>query len=237
LWLLTLSETHVKESENIDDIYKISGYNFESRKRSNGIGGGVAVYVHEDVNYIRRFDLESSDLENIVIEIVLNKSTNIIIATHYRPPNSSKYLLKTFSESFEKSLSFYCRESKEVILLGDMNVDYLIRKDNADIKSIIVQNGLTQIIKEPTRTTSESKTLIDIIATNKPENIISSDVINTNLSDHDLVACIRKINTKKFPKKTVTCRNYKFYDPNQMKSDFDKVNWIPVLTGVDNRKH
>ena len=132
--VLTLSETHVKENENIDDIYKISGYNFESRRRSNGIGGGVAVYIQEDVNYIRRFDLENSNLENIVIEIVLNKSTNIIIATHYRPPNSSKYLLKNFSESFEKSLSSYCCDSKEIILLGDINVNYSVFQKNGNKK-------------------------------------------------------------------------------------------------------
>lgn len=103
-------------------------------------------------------------------------------------------------------------------------------KHNKDIKSIIHQNGLTQVIKKPTRITKDSKTLIDIIATNHPGNITTSDVIATSLSDHDLVACVRKLNNKKYPKKTNHCRNYQTYDAEKMRKDFENVNWIPVLT-------
>ena len=228
--ILTLSETHIKKSENVDNLYAIPGYNFESRNRSTGFGGGVAVYIRETLNYIRRFDLESSELENIVIEIVINNSKNILLSTYYRPPNTLKYLHKNFNELFEQSLISYCSESKETIVLGDMNTDYLKRNDNVNVKSIINRNGFTQIIDKPTRITEQSKTLIDIIATNRPENIVKSDVIATSLSDHDLVACVRKLNNRKFPKKTVRCRNYRTYDPEQMKSDLKNVNWNSVTT-------
>ena len=211
-------------------MYKISGYNFESRIRNSGKGGGVGVYIKENISYIRRKDLENENIENIVIEIIIKESKNVLIATHYRPPNSSKHLSRNFNDIFNESLSLYCSESKEVMLLGDLNVDYLKKNDNRDLKTIIHQNGFTQIIKEPTRITKDSKTLIDIIATNYPANIVSSCVTATSLSDHDLVACVRKINNKKFPAKTTHCRNYRKYDPELMKQDFASVNWIPVIT-------
>ena len=41
------------------------------------------------------------------------------------------------NELLTESLELMCSESKEVIVLGDMNVDYLKRNENKDIKSII----------------------------------------------------------------------------------------------------
>ena len=209
------------------------GYNFESRPRNSGKGGGVGVYVKKNVSYIRRKDLENENIENIVIEIIIKESKNVLIATHYRPPNSSKHLCEKFNDIFNESLSLYCSESKETILLGDLNADYLKKSDNKELKTIIHQNGFTQIIKNPTRITKDSKTLIDIIATNYPVHIVSSCVTATSLSDHDLVACVRKINNKKFPEKTTHCRNYRNYDPGLMEQDFASVNWIPVMTATN----
>ena len=136
----------------------MSGYNFEKRNRSVGKGGGVAIYIKDNINYIRRTDLENNKLENIVIEIIINKSKNVLITTYYRPPNTSKYLTTNYNEHFEESLSLYCSESKEIILLGDLNVDYLKPRDNKEIKAILQQKGFTQIIKEATRITKDSKT-------------------------------------------------------------------------------
>ena len=231
--VLTLSETHIASNESNENLYKLSGYNFESRPRNSGKGGGVGVYVKENVSYIRRKDLENENIENIVIEIIIKESKNVLIATHYRPPNSSKHLCEKFNDIFNESLSLYCSESKETILLGDLNADYLKKSDNKELKTIIHQNGFTQIIKNPTRITKDSKTLIDIIATNYPVNIVSSCVTATSLSDHDLVACVRKINNKKFPEKTTHCRNYRNYDPGLMEQDFASVNWIPVMTATN----
>ena len=153
--VLTLSETHITASQSNDKLYAISGYNFEKRDGTVGKGGGVAVYIKNTVNYVRRTDLESEKLENIVIEITLTTSKNVLINTHYRPPQGSNYLQKNYNELFAESLELVCSETKEVILLGDMNVDYLKRNDNKDIKSIIAENGFTQVIKSPTRITKE----------------------------------------------------------------------------------
>ena len=165
-----------------------------------------------------------------MIEIIVNKSKNIVITTHYRPPNTSKYLPINHNELFSESLSLSSAESKEVILLGDLNANYLKPSDNKEIKAIIRHNGFTQIIKEATRLTKDTRTLIDIIATNNPASIAATGVIPTSISDHDLVACIRKLNHRKFPAKTVKCRNYASYDIESMNRDFERVNWLPVLT-------
>ena len=54
--------------------------------------------------------------------------------------------------------------------------------------------------------------LINIIATDRPSTVAKSTVISSSRSDHDLIACKRKLNHQKFSSKTIKCRNYKSYD-------------------------
>jgi len=56
-----------------------------------------------------------------------------------------------------------------------------------------------QTIKSPTRTTSHSETLIDVIYSNKPEILMSTNVLLCSLSDHDAIYYTRKMNNKKKP--------------------------------------
>ena len=93
-----------------------------------------------------------------------------------------------------------------------MNVNYLKPNENKEFKSIFFLNGFTQLITKPARTTKDSQTLIDIIATNSVENISSVDVIVKSLSDHDMIVCVRKMNFKRFLPKTIRCRDCKTYN-------------------------
>ena len=92
-------------------------------------------------------------------------------------------------------LSTAAAENKELILMGDLNFNFLKKSSDADIKSIIDVNGLKQMVKDPTRITRESSTLIDVIGcTNKLQSITRVDMIPACLSDHELIGCVRKLN-------------------------------------------
>ncbi len=51
---------------------------------------------------------------------------------------------------------------------------------------------LSQLVDEPTRVTETSSTLIDLILTNRPENILSTGVIHLGILDHSLIYAVRK---------------------------------------------
>ena len=91
-------------------------------------------------------------------------------------------------------LSTAAAENKELILMGDLNFNFIKKSSDADIQSIIDVNGLKQMVKDPTRITRESSTLIGVICTNKPQSITRDDVIPACLSDHELIGCVRKLN-------------------------------------------
>ena len=81
-------------------------------------------------------------------------------------------------------------KKQETILLGDLNVNFL-KQDNKDLKSILNIFGYKQMIKKPMRKADDSETLIDVILTNKPSNVVKTEVIPTSIGDHDVVGCAR----------------------------------------------
>ena len=104
-------------------------------------------------------------------------------------------------------LEIEVNENKETIITSDLNCNYLIKNDQKEIKDSINLNGFKQLIDQPTRTTSTSKTLIDIIATTHPNRIEKAIVEANSFSDHDLTGVIRKLNFTKFKPRKIYCHD------------------------------
>ena len=124
-------------------------------------------------------------------------------------------------------------EGKEIILMGDINCDFLKRNDHRNIKNILASYGLKQQIKDATRITPESSTLIDIIATTHPEHVKSSAVLGSPLSDHEIVAMIRKINCQRTKPRKIVSRNFSKYCPEAFQRDLLSVSWEDIQKQVN----
>ena len=61
--------------------------------------------------------------------------------------------------------------------------------------SLTALYNLDQLIKEPTRVTITSSSLIDLILTNQPNNISNSGV-DLGMSDHSLIYAVKNESTK-----------------------------------------
>ena len=80
--VLTLSETHLNSNiDNNNELYKIPGYVFVRRDRHEGIGGGVAVYIKETLNWNRRSDIEHKDVKSFWTEFIINKAKNVLMTS------------------------------------------------------------------------------------------------------------------------------------------------------------
>ena len=90
------------------------------------------------------------------------------------------------------------------------------------------------MIKEASRVTSDSKTLINLIAVNNLHNISSSGVINCSLSDHEIVYCAQKINWKRAPSLIRIFRNYVNYDSKRFCDELKDTNLIPERSSDEN---
>ena len=90
------------------------------------------------------------------------------------------------------------RLNKEVIIMGDFNINYLSNATNLNIKRSFNNLGLTQIIKTATRINEGSSTSVDVIFTNKAANVTNASSFPLSFSDHDMIGCMRKINIIKY---------------------------------------
>ena len=92
---------------------------------------------------------------------------------------------------------------------------------------------MTQVVNEPTRVTSESQTLLDIVCTYQPQNITSVKVVKSALTDHDMTAFVRKLNSLKFKPRTIKCRNYSKYCAARFNVEPSSVSWDNVCQDVN----
>ena len=89
-----------------------------------------------------------------------------------------------FFEHLERLIKQIDDENKEMYILGDLNCNLLGEKTLFNIPtnklySIYELYQLSQLIKEPTRVTMRSSSLIDHVVTNTPENISHYMVLYT----------------------------------------------------------
>ena len=80
--MIALTETWLKD-HNIE-LYGLEGYNAEHGIRPNRTGGGVSLFVQDNLEYFLRKDLiyQTDNIETLFIEInkkKLNKSKNVVI--------------------------------------------------------------------------------------------------------------------------------------------------------------
>ena len=107
------------------------------------------------------------DLEIYTAQLNIHYVKPILASSVYRPPDSKVELFGRL----DKFISKIEEKGKEFIITGDMNCDIFKPKDNntKHLKKICEDHHLTLVLAEPTRVTSDTRTLIDHIATNKPE--------------------------------------------------------------------
>ena len=167
------------------------------------------------------------------VEVFIKNTRSFLIGVYYRPPDTSDHLPTNFNGAFGNTLRESVREGKDVIIMGDFNVNFLKQDEHKDFKALVRLYGFTQVIKRPTRISKDTSTLINLILVNNQAIISESGVFPMSISDHDMVGCIRKLHNTKFAHRIINCRNYSSYDPQLMKEDFKTVDWRPVFNTND----
>ena len=118
-------------------------------------------------------------------------------------------------------------ENRESIIAGDMNCNLLKEENHTKhIKNAYSTFGYTQLVKHATRTTSESSTLIDHLATTKLMSVSDKGVIPCGISDHDAIFLVRSMRvprTKKQPK-IIEVRKFHKFDSESFLKNLASLN-------------
>ena len=90
------------------------------------------------------------------------------------------------------------------------------------------QFDLHNVIKDPTRTTVTTSTLLDLLITIDTTKIITSGTFDRGLSDHCLVYCIIKLQRKRTPPKYISAKNYKEVNIEKLKHALTTAPWSVI---------
>ena len=216
-----------------DESIAIPNYSIIRRDPTGPGETGIAVYIHLDIQHLiqRRHDLESDVIECIWVELRSSSSSSpLLIGILYRNPKSTL----EWHDQFLKMMDKICLRNTDILLLGDFNFDLLMPQPAWESTTSLV--GLKQIIKDPTRITMTSQTLLDHIYTNRPEAITKAFVDDLSISDHQPINCtwLTKIPKIKKNKHTyVTYRSFKHFNQSLFLYDLSKVPFSNVFRFSD----
>ena len=163
--VLFLTEHHCKEQE-IESL-TIENYILAAKFcRLKPKQGGTCIFVHDSLPFaninLQEFSLEQ-DIEICAVNIT-SPFTRIEIICIYRSPTSN---FSQFIKSLDEILSHLTKTSTEFIFCGDININYLHKKDSKkqQLDALLTTFNLINTIDYPTRRTSRSRTAVDNIFT------------------------------------------------------------------------
>jgi len=183
--VIGISETWLNDQNQ--DFAHLPGYNFVSNHRNGKTGGGVGLFLQNNLEYKVLKDCYFSDpeiIESIFVEIMIPHGKNIIVGTIYRPPNHN---LPGFLAKCNELISIISSANKHCYIMGDFNLDLLSYNDHAPTQEFmdsLFSHMFFPLISKPTRITSHSATLIDNIFTNHISSNFRSGIILNDISDH-----------------------------------------------------
>ena len=181
--ILGLTETKLDSSVD-PSLYNIRGFHTPLTKHRSRHGGGVALYIHSSLPAQQMHHIEVGN-EEWIWAMIKTKQFTLIVCCLYLPPNQTSNKLHNFINNLTEAIHQSHRYLPTAILiLGDFNAgnvylseqlqnscsgstsfDYLL-KDTTDIL------GMHQLISEPTRISTNSANLRDLIFTSNPEIVI-----------------------------------------------------------------
>ena len=196
LHVISLQETWLSENDDTS-LLQLTGYNMIFKGKLCSTHGGVAFYIHEDLDFNILQDYQSSEyFDSLFLEIyfqndcdhICEQNKKIALGNIYRPPRPNVEDIKKFRKEICKIFQ-NLRNYKDVIISGDFNIDLLKCKENMHINEYfesLIANGYIPRITMPTRLTHNHGTLIDnfLIKVSNHYSSSTAGVYLSKISDH-----------------------------------------------------
>ena len=109
--MIALSETWLNDTVTDQEV-RVEGYSV-IRKDRDRQGGGVCLYINEDLAFSERRDLENDNIEAVWADIILPKTKPILVGSCYRPPKQNDFV-----NQFESVLTNF-RSDTEWYIFGE----------------------------------------------------------------------------------------------------------------------
>ena len=211
--ILIISETKIDESFTSNQ-FMIDGYSIPFREDRNSHGGGLLIYVREDIPCKRLKTINvSGDIEAIFIEVNI-RNCKWLLMGGYNPNNEN---ISYFLSNVSKIIDTYLKDYENIILIGDFNSSVT----EHTMSEFCQMYNLHNLINEPTcYKNPNNPSSIDVILTNRKNSFENSTTLETGLSDHHkMVITVMKSKFKKKDPKIINFRSYKNFGENLFREE------------------
>ena len=235
--IIGITETHLDKSVSDNDL-EIEDMKMFRHDRKKRKGGDCVIYYKNYRNAIHRKDLSNKNLEAIWVQANF-PTANVLFSVMYR----SELECPNFFEDAYVTLEKAWMKTDHVILLGDFNCDLLntcgetgsdVRSKTRKLLHLFEQFDLQNVVEQPTRVTLETKTLIDLIVTTKPELFNIKRALPVGISDHSLVYATLKLRQRRPPPRIITFRNFQNFSIKEFQADLSCVPFHEADVFEDN---
>ncbi len=238
--IIAISETWLKDNVR-EDALDLAGYQRPIYKNRTSRGGGVMLYVKEEIGAIHRTDIEANETELLWVELRLGNK-KVMFGTCYRPPGMTALQVDSFIDSFGSQTENALNENPDaLIIVGDFNdrcTHWDDRHENSEMGlkfyNYLNDMNLFQMINEPTRVTENSASLLDLIITDSPgfmDNIDTMPPIGD--LDHDIIYGYLQIRVKRPNSVRRTVWHFSRADFGSLNQEFLNAPWNTGLMLYD----
>ena len=209
--ILLITETKIDDSFPIAQ-FKAHGYSLPYRLDRDSKGGGIMLYIREDIPS-KKIVSSKSSIENFFIAINL-RTTKWLVSCSYNPHSS---FISDHLKELSKCLDRYCTKYDNILLIGDFNCDV----NDSKIKHFCDEYNLTNLINKPTcYKNPDNPSCIDLMLTNFPKQFQDSCLLETDLSDfHKMTVTILKAKFIKLKPRITLYRNYSKFNNFSFRKD------------------
>ena len=207
--ILVIQETKLDPSFPHEQ-FVIDGYKRPYRLDRNRNGGGVIIYVREDIpsKVLNKHNF-SENIEGLFVEVNLRKMKLLFFGTYHSTHNVYGSPDIKYFEQLGLALDVYSNYDK-FLLAGDFNVE----EDAECLQEFLFHYNAKNLVKEKTCFKSiENPSCIDLFLTNSYQNFQNTTTVATGLSDfHKMVITVLKNTFPKAKPKVIQYRDYKSFN-------------------------
>ena len=195
--LVAITESWIRTSDrDFEGEYKVPGYQLFHKDRINRQGGGVMLYVKNDIKATNVSIASQHEILCVDLDIGSSTYRTVIV---YRPPAQHREEERDLYRSL-----FELVEDRVSVVMGDFNchVNWDTREscgESAELINFVNDGFLTQWVREPTR----GENILDLVLTSE-DDIISSVEVGEELggSDHRLIRFAVRIPVEEGPSRS-----------------------------------
>ena len=186
----------------------IPGYKKPYRKDRNGNGGGVMIYVREDIpsDILLKHNIHKN-VEAIFVEINLRKNKILIVGTYHSTNTKYGTSDDIFFNQIGLAIDFYSKYDK-FLLAGDFNVN--VFEENDILDDFLDEFHAKNLVKDSTCFKNpDNPSCIDLFITNSYRSFQKTTTVTTGLSDfYKMTVTVLKTTFPKAEPRIITYRDY-----------------------------